>query len=113
LRTAAWQIAHDLRLARQKAVTTGRRHRVCFSGCGSPVPVNGYLIQRQDGAVWQLDQMVPSPQDGLEVRSNATLTFAETGEAAGGTITISSAWGSYQVRAHFTGRVRVCQGTCQ
>lgn len=42
LRTAAWQVAGDLRIARQKALSTNRRHRVCFNICGRPVPADGY-----------------------------------------------------------------------
>ncbi|MBF8261186.1 MAG: GspH protein, partial [candidate division NC10 bacterium] len=38
LRSAAWQLAGDLRLARQKAVSTNRRRRICFNACVAAVP---------------------------------------------------------------------------
>ena len=47
-----------------------------------------------------------------QVTSNATITFAETGEAAGGTVTLASGASSFQVRTHFTGKVTVCKGSC-
>ena len=111
-RTAAWQIASDLRLARAKAVSANRRHRVCFSNCGGPVPTDGYLIQREESPEWVIDSTVQPPTNGVQVTSNATITFAETGEANGGTVTLISGSGSFQVRTNFTGRVRVCPGSC-
>ena len=111
-RTSAWQLAGDLRLARQNAVSTTRRHRVCFVNCGGHVPENGYLIQRQEGASWEIQgQVEPSSKD-LRLGSNATITFSETGEASAGTVTISSGAASFQVRTHFTGKVTVCRGAC-
>ncbi len=112
LRTTAWQIAGDLRLARQKSVTVGRRHRVCFSNCGAAVPANGYLIQREDGGGWVIDMTVQPPTTGVQAASNATITFGQTGEAAGGTVTLTSGEESVQVRTHFTGKVWVCKGSC-
>jgi Tfp pilus assembly protein FimT len=112
LRTAAWRIAGDLRLARQKAVSLNRRHRLCFSNCGAPVPVSGYLIQRDMGSGWELESEARSPSDGVQVTSNATITFAESGEAAGGTVTLSNGSSSFQVRTHFTGKVTICKGSC-
>jgi general secretion pathway protein H len=112
LRTAAWKIAGDLRLARQKAVSINRRHRLCFSNCGGAVPANGYLIQRDTGSGWEVESEVRSPSDGLQVASNATITFAQTGEAAGGTVTLSNGSRNFQVRTHFTGKVTVCNGSC-
>ena len=112
LRGAAWQLAGDLRLARQKAVSTNRRRRVCFNNCGATVPANGYLIQRDDGSGWEIEAAMPSPSNGVSVTSNATITFAETGEAAGGTVTLASGASNFQVRTHFTGKVTVCRGSC-
>jgi len=111
VRSAAWQIAGDLRLARQKAVSTNRRHRVCFNNCGATVSAGGYLIQRDTGSGWDIEAAVP-PRDKVQVTSNATITFAETGEAAGGTVTLASGASSFQVRTHFTGKVTVCKGSC-
>ena len=112
LRTSAWQLAGDLRGARQKAVTTNRRHRVCFDNCGGAVPPDGYLIQREEGSKWEIDTTVRPSTIGVQVRSNATITFAHTGEAAGGTVTLASGPRSFQVRTHFTGKVTVCKGSC-
>jgi len=112
LRTVAWQIAGDLRLARQKSITTSRRHRVCFANCGAQVPANGYLVQREEAAVWVIDATIQSSTTGVQVASNATITFAQTGEAAGGTVTLTSEGESFQVRTHFTGKVWVCKGSC-
>lgn len=112
LRSAAWQLAGDLRVARQKAVSTNRRHRVCFNNCGGTVSAGGYLIQRDTGSGWEIEAAVPPPRDKVQVTSNATITFAETGEAAGGTVTLASGASSFQVRTHFTGKVTVCKGSC-
>ena len=112
LRTTAWQVAGDLRLSRQRAVSTNRRYRVCFNNCGEPVPTDGYLIQREEGASWELEATVQPPTRGVQVTSNATMTFARTGEAAAGTVTLVSGPRSYQVRMHFTGKVTVCEGGC-
>jgi prepilin-type N-terminal cleavage/methylation domain-containing protein len=112
VRSAAWQVAGDLRLARQQAVSTTRRHRLCFSNCGGPVPADGYLIQREQGSEWEMHSAVPPQSKGIRLTSNATITFAETGEAAGGTITLESGTRSFQVRTHFTGKVTVCKGSC-
>jgi Tfp pilus assembly protein FimT len=112
LQSAAWQLAGDLRLARQKTVSTTRRHRVCFNNCGGTVPAGGYLIQRDTGSGWEAESAIQSPSNGVQVTSNATIAFAETGEAAGGTVTLSSGTSSFQVRTHFTGKVTVCKGSC-
>lgn len=111
-RTSAWQLAADLRLARQNAVSTTCRHRVCFINCGAPVPENGYLIQRQEGARWEIQSAVEPSSKDLLLGSNATITFSETGEASPGTVTLSSGTASFQVRTHFTGKVTVCRSAC-
>jgi len=112
VRTAAWQVAGDLRLARQKAVSRTHRHRVCFNNCGGPVPADGYLIQREEASGWEMEAAVQPAHEGVLVTSNATITFAETGEAAGATVTLASGTRSFQVRTHFTGKVTVCKGSC-
>src|SRR3990170_6403866 len=38
LRGAAWNLAGDLRLARQKAVSLQLDHRICFANCDAAVP---------------------------------------------------------------------------
>src|SRR3990170_114628 len=55
LRSAAWQLAGDLRLARQKAVSANRRRRVCFNTCGGTVPADGYVIQKDEGSGWEIE----------------------------------------------------------
>ncbi len=112
LRTAAWQLAGDLRLTRQKAVSTNRRHRVCFSNCGDPVPAEGYLIQREDGSRWVIDAAVQPRSRFVQLTSNTTMTFTEMGEAAGGTVTLVSGSSRFQVRTHYTGKITVCLGSC-
>ena len=112
LRTAAWQVAGDLRLTRQKTVSSNRRHRVCFSNCGERVPVHGYLIQREENYRWETEATIQPPSQGVELTSNAIITFSQTGEAAGGTVTLVMAPRSFQVRTHFTGKVTVCGGSC-
>ena len=112
LRTTAWQVAGDLRTARQKALSTNRRHRVCFNNCGRPVPADGYLIQREEGSRWQIDAEVQPSAKGVQVTSNATITFAQTGEAAAGTVTLVGGSSRFQVRMHFTGKVTVCKEFC-
>lgn len=112
LRTAAWQVAGDLRTARQKALSTNRRHRVCFNNCGKPVPADGYLIQREQASKWEIDAEVRPSTKGLQVTSNATITLAQTGEASAGTVTLVSGSSRFQVRMHFTGKVTVCKEFC-
>ena len=112
LRTAAWQVAGDLRSARQKTLSTNRRHRVCFNNCGRAVPADGYLIQREEGSKWEIDAEVQPSTNWIQVTSNATMTFAQTGEAAGGTVTLVSGSSRFQVRMHFTGKVTVCKEFC-
>jgi Tfp pilus assembly protein FimT len=112
VRSMAWQIAEDLRLARARAVSASRRHRLCFSNCGEPVPRNGYLIQREDGSGWAVEAVLHPSVQGVQVTSNATITFADTGEAAGGTVTVAHGAHTMQVRTHYTGRIKVCSGVC-
>lgn len=52
LHQAAWQVAGDLRLARQKAVTTQRSYRLTYIVDGAPANPNTYVIERLEGAVW-------------------------------------------------------------
>ena len=50
VRGAAWQVAGDLRLARQRAVTLKQRFRVCATSCGIAVPAGSYSVERDQGA---------------------------------------------------------------
>jgi len=113
LRVAAWELAGDLRLARQKAVTTQVRHRICFSGCDSPVPAGGYLLERE-GAPWELYVVRADLPDGVAISDNAggKFTFEARGEVNGGRTTLENGGGTYQVKTAPSGRVLVCKGTC-
>ena len=109
---AAWQLGGDLRLARQRAVTERKRFRVCLTSCAISVPSGGYSIEREDGG-WVSETGVPNrlPPD-VTVTTTGTATFATNGMASGGTFTVSSLIGSYQITVAATGRVKVCEGTC-
>lgn len=111
-RTAAWQIAGDLRLARSKALNTHQSHRVCFSGCGTTVPTDGYLIQRKEGNGWTINATVQAPNSAVHVTSNVNFTFGASGEVGGGTVILVSGTQRYEVRTHYTGRIRVCKDAC-
>lgn len=113
VRTAAWQVAGHLRLARAKAVGTRRDHRVCVSGCNAAVPANGYLIQRKDGpSSWAIDTVVQPPSGNVQVTANRTISFGGSGETNGGTVTLMSGSRSFQVITAPSGRVRVCKESC-
>ncbi|MDH7498766.1 MAG: prepilin-type N-terminal cleavage/methylation domain-containing protein, partial [candidate division NC10 bacterium] len=43
LRTAAWQVAGDLRLARQKAVASGKAYRFTFNKMSASTDPNSYI----------------------------------------------------------------------
>lgn len=114
LRVAAWELAGDLRLARQKAVSTQSRHRICFSACDSPVPPGGYLLEREGTPLWVLDVTRTDLADGVTITDNAggKFTFEAKGEVNGGTATLVSDAGTYEVKTAPSGRVRVCKGIC-
>jgi Tfp pilus assembly protein FimT len=117
LRGAAWQVAGDLRLARQRAVTMKERFRFCVSGCAIPVAAGSYSLEREDGGVgsntWVNENGVPTrlPQD-VTIAASATPTFSIVGTAGPGTVTLSNLLGVYSVVVASSGRVRVCRGTC-
>ncbi len=117
VRGAAWQVAGDLRLARQRAVTLKQRFRVCATSCEIAVPAGSYSVERDQGTpsspLWVSDTGVATrlPRD-VAVSTTATPVFSANGMASGGTFTLSNAMGTYQVAVASTGRVRVCEGTC-
>lgn len=117
LRGAAWQVAGDLRLARQRAVTIKQRFQFCLTGCAVPVPVGSYSLEREEGALgsgtWVNENGVATrlPPD-VTVTANATPKFTLTGTASGATVTVSNFAGAYRVVVAPSGRVRVCEGTC-
>jgi Tfp pilus assembly protein FimT len=117
LRSAAWQLAGDLRLARQRAVTLRTRMRVCLSDCALTVPAGAYSVEIDRGTVASPDYQSESglpvrlPQ-GVAVAVNQMAVFASTGAASAGTYTLTNAVGQYEVVVNPTGQVRVCSGTC-
>ncbi len=117
LRGAAWQVAGDLRLARQRAVTLKKRFRVCVTGCAIGVPAGAYSIERDEGAPgsanWVSDSgaVTRLPQDvALSVSANPVFTVI--GTASPSTLTLTNVIGTYQVTVAQPGRVRVCEGLC-
>jgi type IV fimbrial biogenesis protein FimT len=116
LRAAAWELAGDLRLARQKAVSTQIQHRICFANCCSAVPAGGYLLERQDATVpcgWRLDVTRSDVPAGVTITSTAnTVLYMTKGDAFGSTITLTNDVGTYGVVASASGRVRACKGSC-
>jgi len=95
LRGAAWNLAGDLRLARQKAVSLQLDHRICFANCDAAVPAGGYLLQRKVSAgppaVWFVDVRRADLPDGLTLTWSAdAVRYDLKGEASGSTITNSS-----------------------
>ncbi len=118
LRGAAWQLAGDLRLARQRAVTIRKRFRVCVTRCAITVPVGRYSLERDDGTItsplWisETGTTVKLPQDVSLSANTAAATFNQTGMASGGTFTLQNLMGTYEITVGSTGRAKVCQGTC-
>ncbi len=116
LRGAAWNLAGDLRLARQKAVSLQVDHRICFANCDAAVPAGGYLLQRKDPGppiVWSVDVRRGDLPDGLTLTWSADAArYDLKGEASGSTITMTNSAGTYAVVASPSGRVRACKVSC-
>jgi Tfp pilus assembly protein FimT len=116
LQGGAWQLAGDLRLARQRAVTLQKRFRICIRRCAISVPAGTYSLERDDGTVasprWvsETGATIKLPQDVTV--AGATTTFSTTGQASGSTFTLTNPLGTYQVVVGATGRVQVCEGSC-
>ena len=119
LRAAAWQFAGDLRLARQKAVSTQQSHRVRFVDRATEPNSNTYVIERNSGASWIQDLPVPpglfvfSPGvviDSTSTPSSRTISFSANGNASpAGTVRLKNDSGGYEVALDLVGRVRVCR----
>jgi len=113
VRGATWQVAGDLRLARQRAVTIKKRFRFCVAGCAVSVPPGAYSVEREDGAMgsgtWVNENGVASklPTD-VAIAVDAVPTFTLIGTAATGTVTLSNPLGACKVVVAQSGRVRVC-----
>jgi len=118
LKGAAWQLAGDLRLARQRAVTTQRRFRVCVSSCDISVPEGTYSVEVEQPPVgslkWTSETGAPARLPPDVTISGATATFSANGMASGSTFTLTNLMGSYQVTVTSTGQVTVavCSGAC-
>jgi Tfp pilus assembly protein FimT len=117
LRGAAWNLAGDLRLARQKAVSLQLDHRICFANCVEAVPAGGYLLERKNSVpppVWSVDVRRADLSDGLTINPGVVdwVSYDLKGEASGGTITLTNSAGTYDVVASPSGRVRACKPTC-
>ncbi len=125
LRGAAWQVAGDLRLARQRAVTLKQQFRLCVtetpsvpnSACQLNSAVSSYSIDRNSGSgnvqVWTSETgAVQHLPQNVTVQTTGTPVFSELGNASGATFTLTNLIGSYQVKVALTGRVLVCQGAC-
>src|SRR5574341_585193 len=115
LRGAAWQLAGDLRLARQRAVTLRKPFRICVSSCAiTDLPAGTYSLERQDGTPWVSETGAPVrlPQD-VTISANATPVFSPSGMTTpASTFTVTNIMGSFEIRVASTGRVKVCEGTC-
>lgn len=117
VRSAAWEVAGDLRLARQRAVSTQVRHRFCISNCDSPVPTGGYLLERQ-GTPWTVDLVRADLPNGVAVLpttlTDGKLTFEAKGGVSGalGCIDVTNATEGYTIKTAISGRVRVDKGAC-
>lgn len=114
LKGSAWQLAGDLRLARQRAVTTQRRFRVCVTNCKIALPVGAYSVELEQPPVgslqWVSETGAPAMlRPGVCVSANGagTATFAANGMASGNTFTLYNLIGEYQVTVGSTGQVTV------
>lgn len=75
LRTAAWQVAGDLRLARQKAVASGKPYRFTFNKMSASTDPNSYIIERNDGGTWSRD---PNPRIYLQSPGGPAFVLIDT-----------------------------------
>jgi Tfp pilus assembly protein FimT len=116
LKGAAWQLAGDLRLARQRAVATQKRFRVCIGKCRITVPEGGYSVEVEQppaGSLkWTSETGAPARLPSDVMIDGETVTFAANGGADSNTFTLTSSIGTYQVAVAQTGRIAVtlCQG---
>lgn len=122
LRVAVWEFVGDLRLARQRAVSTQVRHRICLFDCSISIPGAAYILEREgnplDPSSWSPDVARTDLAEGVVITTNVAggkITFNTKGEPSGSlgsTSTLANGSGIYQVTVASTGRVRVCRGTC-
>ncbi len=117
LRGAAWQVAGDLRLARQRAVTSQQRFRICVKSCVLTVNTGQYSLERDIGTPaspkWTSETGATTrlPPD-VTISASATATFSPNGMASGSTYTLTNLMGNYEVTVASTGQVTVCKTPC-
>jgi len=128
LRTAAWQVAGDLRLARQKSVSSGRPYRLTFNNNSAGSDPNSYIVEWQKvdpatGTVtWIMDpnnrirlQQTGSPTyvriDSTSTPAGGVMGFSANGAVSpAGTIKLVDGRGKkYDVVINSVGRVKVIQ----
>ena len=118
VRTAAWELAGNLRLARQRAVTAQQRTRLVTTPLGATQEPNTYVLQREEGGlssgIWLQEgpRLRLPPGVVLASLSAGTVTFTVKGAADPGTVILANASGEYRVVVNVVGRVRVCRGAC-
>ena len=117
LRGAAWQLGGDLRLARQRALTSQQRFRICVSSCVILVNAGQYSLERDNGTpsnpkwISETGAATRLPPD-VTISASATATFSSNGMASGSTYTLTNLMGQYEVKVASTGQVTVCKGSC-
>lgn len=121
LRGAAWQVAGDLRLARQKSVSWGKSYRFTFKNKNASSDPNSYLIERNEGgSTWTSD---PANRIYLQTPGGPTYIMIDPSSTPSGTPIVFSANGtvtptgtiklidgrgkSYEIVINSVGRVRV------
>lgn len=121
LRGAAWQVAGDLRLARQKSVSWGKAYRFTFNNKDASSNPNSYIIERNEGgSSWTMDpaarvylQNPAGPTyvmiDSTSTPSSSTLVFSANGTVTPtGTIRLVDGRGKrYEITVNSVGRVTV------
>jgi prepilin-type N-terminal cleavage/methylation domain-containing protein len=121
LRGAAWQVAGDLRLARQKSVASGRPYRFTFNHNGAGSDRNSYIIERQEvGGSWTMDptNRIYLQQSGgpayVMIDSTSTPPGCVIGLYANGTVVpsgtiklVDNRGKEYDVAVNSVGRVNV------
>lgn len=115
LRTAAWQLAGQLRLTRQRAISSLRRHRLVFTGTEAMPHAPAYRVERFEGGAWVAASGTPATGalrvaiDVAKTFSGRAVTFDERGRiAAGGSIRVQNAAGAYTIRVDPRGLVALC-----
>ena len=124
LRSAAWQVAGDLRLARQRAVTTRVRYRFVFADSAAGAAADSYIVQyavqQGGGEIWvqEVPRGAGSRQrfagpihiDPSSTPSARAITFFPNGtiQPLGSTIRLTGVDGTMiRVIVDQTGRVQV------